>query len=182
MAISSRVDNLMNTAGDQDFQLSPNTRGITLCGKAWTAYVSIVVRAVILIGACVALWIWRPDMWTVALPILLLGVGLIGYRIAWLRSFRLYYDDAGVWIYSGLLPWKRGVAGVKWRDLDEAIFVNGFWSWLSRAYTVRLTHRFTKESEILLSEMARGREVVQQINQQHRQYIHTEHGTAAAQP
>ena len=39
-----------------------------------------------------------------------------------------------------------------WRDMDEATFEQGFWSWLTRSYTVRIGHRFTKGSEIRLTE------------------------------
>jgi hypothetical protein len=102
---------------------------------------------------------------------LVCALALIGYRIAYLRSFRLYYDDAGVWIFSGILPWKRGVRGVKWRDLDEAVFLNSFWSWLGGSYSVVLKHRFTKDIEIGESDMARGKEAVTTINLQHRQRI-----------
>ena len=58
-----------------------------------------------------------------------------------------------VWAYSGVLPWKKGVAGVKWRDMDEATFEQGFWSWITGSYTVRIGHRFTKASEIVLTDI-----------------------------
>jgi hypothetical protein len=84
---------------------------------------------------------------------------------------QIYYDDAGVWLYSGVLPWARGVRGVKWRDMDEAVYVQSFRSWLLRSWTIRVGHRFTKGSEILLAHMARGREAVTLINERHQQMI-----------
>lgn len=156
---------------DQDTQLAPAANAITLSRKAWTAYISIVLRSIILSSASVAALIWRPDLWVIVVPILIVGSILIAYRIAWLRTFRLYHDTNGVWIYSGLLPWKRGVSGVKWRDLDEAVFVNGFWSWLSGSYTVQLRHRFAKTTEIYADDMARGKDAVIAINQEHQKYI-----------
>jgi len=156
---------------DQDTQLNPSGNNTLLCRKAWTAYVSIVLRAVLLSAACVAALVWRPDTWVIVVPVLVIGGLLIGYRIAWLRTFRLYFDTNGIWIYSGLLPWKRGVSGVKWRDLDEAVFVNGFWSWVSGSYTVQLRHRFAKTTEIYADDMARGKEAVITINREHQQYI-----------
>ncbi|MGE0115762.1 MAG: hypothetical protein AB7T07_12875 [Steroidobacteraceae bacterium] len=66
------------------------------------------------------------------------------------------------------------VAGVKWRDLDEAIFVNSFWSWISRSYTVQLRHRFAREFEIAEANTANGKPVVFAINQQLQQYISQE--------
>ncbi len=157
---------------DQDTQSGVSESAITLCGKSWTAYVGMVFRLLFLVGLGVAAVYWQPMYWHITALILLVGLMLIGYQIALLRSYRLYYDAAGVWIYSGILPWKRGVAGVKWRDLDEAIFVNTFWSWMSGSYTVQLKHRYTKAIEISEASMARGKQAVITINQQHQQHIH----------
>ncbi len=73
---------------------------------------------------------------------------------------QLYYDDFGVWVTSGVLPWQKGVSGVKWRDMDEATYEQGFLSWITRSYTVRIGHRFTKASEIRLTNIARGKDVM----------------------
>lgn len=151
---------------DQDTQPRVSSSAITLCGKSWIAYVGILVRTLLLTGLCAAVIYWQPAYWRIVAAILLVGLVFIGYQVLLLRSYRLYYDEAGVWIYSGVLPWKRGVAGVKWRDLDEAIFVNSFWSWISRSYSVQLKHRFTKAVEIGESNMANGRQAVVTINQQ----------------
>lgn len=156
---------------DLDNQARPSADAIHLCGKSWIAYIGVGVRTLIIIALFVALIYWQPDYWAIATGLLVLALLLIGYRIAWLRSFRLYYDEAGVWIFSGILPWKRGVRGVKWRDLDEAVFINSFWSWLAGSYSVVLKHRFTKDMEIAEDTMARGKEAVLTINQQHRQRI-----------
>lgn len=95
----------------------------------------------------------------------------IGYRVLLIRSVQLYYDDVGVWLYSGVLPWARGVRGVKWRDMDDATYTPSFLSWLLRSWTIRVGHRFTKDAEIVLSSMARGREAATLINQRHEQLI-----------
>ena len=93
-----------------------------------------------------------------------LSAFVVGYRFLQIRSVQLYYDDVGVWMFSGVLPWKKGVAGVKWRDMDEATFEQGFWSWISGSYTIRIGHRFTKSSEIKLTNIARGKEAVATLN------------------
>ncbi len=80
-------------------------------------------------------------------------------------------DDLGVWVHAGVLPWKKGVSGVKWRDMDEATFVNGFTSWATRSYTVRIGHRFTKDSEIVLTNIARGKDAVAIVNARHQALI-----------
>lgn len=88
-----------------------------------------------------------------------------------MKSFHLYFDDVGVWVYSGVLPWNKGVAGVKWRDLDEAVYFQSMGSWLFKSYSIRIGLRFTKSSEILLSHWARGNEVVMEINGQHQALV-----------
>ena len=55
--------------------------------------------------------------------------------------------------------------------MDEAVYVQSFRSWLLRSWTVRVGHRFTNASEIVLTDMARGREAVALINQRHQQLI-----------
>ncbi len=167
---------------DQDTSSQASSSAITLCGKSWTAYVGIALRLLLLLGLGATAVYWQPTYWEIATLILLVGLLFIGYQVMLLRSYRLYYDDAGVWIYSGVLPWKRGIAGVKWRDLDEAIFVNSFWSWISGAYTLQLRHRFSKAIEISETNMARGKQAVIAINQQHRQQIRTETPVVVAPP
>ncbi|WP_375769393.1 hypothetical protein NR798_00505 [Archangium gephyra] len=89
------------------------------------------------------------------------------YAILLLRSYSLYCDGDGVWVQSGVLPWKKGVYGVKWCDLDAAVYHQGFSSWLLRSYTIQLRHRFTKSAEILLTHMSCGDKAVARINELH---------------
>ena len=49
--------------------------------------------------------------------------------------------------------------------MDEATFEQGFWSWITRSYTIRIGHRFTKESEIRLTHIAGGKDVVAKLHQ-----------------
>jgi len=106
-----------------------------------------------------------------AASVLALSAVLVGYRFLLVRSVQLYYDDLGVWVFSGVLPWKQGVSGVKWRDIDEATYVNSFVSWATRSYTIRIGHRFTKGSEIVLHHIAGGRRAVETINAVHQDLI-----------
>lgn len=96
---------------------------------------------------------------------------LVGYRIASTRSVVLYYDDAGVWVHSGVMPWSRGVHGVKWRDMDEAAYERSFWSWLTRSWTVQVSHRYTRANEILLTHIAGGKNAVMLLNARHQQWL-----------
>ena len=144
---------------------------VHLSRKAWTAYLGVAIRGLVLIvGASAALY-WQPNYWQIILLLMVIPLALLAYQVLLLRSYRLYYDEVGVWIYSGVLPWKRGVSGVKWRDLDEAIFVNSFFSWVTGAYSIQLRHRFTKAIEITASNMSQGKQAAITVNQQQRRLL-----------
>ncbi len=153
---------------EQDNAPLAATHGMPLCHKAWTAYVGCLLLTVVMIFVLRFAFNYSE---LAAAGVLAASTLLIGYRILLIRSVLLYYDDVGVWVYSGVLPWKRGVRGVKWRDMDEATYVTSFWSWLLRSYTVRIGHRFTKASEIRLTHMARGKQAVATINELHQHLI-----------
>jgi hypothetical protein len=137
--------------------------------KSWLAYVGVAVLAAILLGGLLPLaFMWNE---TAALCVLLGSGALLFYRIAMLRSVQLYVDDVGVWVHAGVLPWKKGVTGVKWRDIDEATYAQGFWSWLTRSYMVRIGHRFTKSNEIVLTNIGGGKQAVATINARHQALV-----------
>ena len=137
--------------------------------KSWLAYAGVAALAVILFGVLLPLaFVWHE---MAALAVLILSALLVGYQFLLVRSVQLYMDDLGVWVHSGVLPWKKGVSGVKWRDMDEATFVNGFTNWATRSYTVRIGHRFTKDSEIVLTNIARGKDAVASVNARHQALI-----------
>jgi hypothetical protein len=137
--------------------------------KSWLAYFGVAVLALILLGGVLPLaFMWNE---TAALCVLFGSGALLSYRVAMLRSVQLYIDDVGVWVHSGVLPWKKGVTGVKWRDIDEATYAQGFWSWLTRSYMVRIGHRFTKSNEIVLSNIGGGKHAVATINARHQSLV-----------
>jgi hypothetical protein len=137
--------------------------------KSWMAYAGVVALAVVLFAGALPLsFLWNE---IAAGVVLVTSAALVAYQFLLVRSVQLYYDDVGVWVFSGVLPWKKGVSGVKWRDMDDATYVNGFVSWATRSYTVRIGHRFTKESEIVLHHIAGGRKAVERINALHQDMI-----------
>ncbi|MCV2363888.1 hypothetical protein LNV23_10560 [Paucibacter sp. DJ1R-11] len=154
---------------DQDNAPVVSSNAKSLCGKSWTAYFSIGLIALFVLPIAVSV-AWQAS-WVAGIAVLVLVLAVIAYRVLVIRSFHLYYDDVGVWVYSGVLPWSKGVAGVKWRDLDEAVYFQTFWSWLFKSYSMRIGHRFTKSSELFLSHMARGHESVMEINGQHQELV-----------
>ncbi|MEN3277989.1 MAG: hypothetical protein V7631_3779 [Massilia sp.] len=137
--------------------------------KSWLAYAGVAALGVILFGVLLPVSFRWNEM--AALAVLLLSAALVAYEFLLVRSVQLYIDDLGVWVHSGVLPWKKGVVGVKWRDMDEATFVNGFKSWATRSYTIRIGHRFTRGSEIVLTNIARGKDAVALVNARHQELI-----------
>ncbi len=137
--------------------------------KSWTAYAGVLALAGLLFLVALPLaFRWNE----LAAAAVMAGSSLIvGYRFLVVRSVQLYYDDVGVWVVSGILPWARGVAGVKWRDMDDASYAGGFFAWVTRSYTVRIGHRFNRGGSIVLHQIARGREAVDTVNALHQQMI-----------
>jgi len=82
-------------------------------------------------------------------------------------------DKNGVWVFRGALPWSKGFIGVKWRDLDKAVYYQSIMGWITKSYTIELTHRFTKTEEIKMYDTARGDEVVSLINGVHAELINS---------
>ena len=146
---------------DADFTQA--TAGTTLGRKAGTTYVGLVLITVILMVLVIPL-VWHYSH-SVGAGLALLIIAVAAYKVAELRVFRLYYNDMGVWLYSGLMPWNKGVRGVKWRDLDDATFTRSMGSWLLKSYSIRIGHRFTRSNELVLKGISHGDKAVMAINQ-----------------
>ena len=132
-----------------------------LSKKSWTAYVMPIIILSIIFAISVSFNILIGIIPAVIAVLTILN----------LRSYELYTDNDGVWIYRGIFPWNKGSSGVKWRDLDEAAYFTGFISWALKSYTIKISHRFTKDSEIVLSHMRIGDSAVMQINQLHKNFV-----------
>ena len=153
----------------QEYAQAPAGSVISLGRKAWTAYIGTGFLALLLLLIVVPI-AWNASAGAGVIALLIVAA-LIAYRIMTIRSCHLYRDDVGVWVYSGVLPWNSGVRGVKWRDLDEAVYFQTMWSWVFKSYSLRIGHRFTKSSEILLSHIAHGDKCVMDINGEHQELV-----------
>lgn len=131
---------------------------------SWLAYIRPVVVLLVLLAVASAFGVGSP----VSLVIAAVALALFVYQVLYLRSVVLYTDDDGVWCYAGILPWNKGMVGVKWRDVEDAVFYTGFVSWAFNSYAVRIGHRFTKTSELYLRHVRFGRTAVEHINELHR--------------
>ena len=154
---------------DQENAQTPGTSITSLGRKSWTAYLGVIFLGLVLLLLLVPL-AWQLSA-GFGMIVFALVSAFLAYKILTINSCHLYCDDSGVWVYSGILPWKKGVQGVKWRDLDEAVYFQNMGSWLFKSYSLRIGHRFTKSSEVLLSHIARGDQSVIAINTQHRELV-----------
>lgn len=148
-------------------ELCPEGRHAT-ARVSWNAYITtnIVPLFMLVIGAFMAFsFVWFGT------ALCLIASLLIANNVLELRSIRVYTDDEGVWLSSGFLPWDKGVGGVKWRDLEDATYYRKFTSWALKSYTIRIGHRFTKTSEIILPNIRYGDLMVMHINQLHSEMV-----------
>jgi hypothetical protein len=149
---------------DADFAQPTSSASTTIGQKAWTAYVAVVLGGLVLIVIPVPIaWHLSPVLGALTLSVILAGTA---YKYMELRAYRLYYNEMGVWLFSGILPWNKGVRGVKWRDLDDATYTRSMGSWLLKSYAIRIGHRFTRSNELVLKGIAHGDKAVMEINQQ----------------
>ena len=132
---------------------------------SWLAYLQVTVVFMILAALAVSLAALNQALGVIAV---FAALALYAYQVVYLRSMVLFTNDDGVWLYRGILPWNKGIVGVKWRDIEDAVFYTGFLSWAFNSYTLRVGHRFTKSSELTLNNVKFGREAVAHINDLHR--------------
>lgn len=155
---------------DQDKNTDTTPQITSLGKKSWTAYVRATLAGIVL---CLVV---TPIMWAGGHPIagiavLVASLAFVVYRYLYLKSFHLYFDDSGVWIYSGVFPWDRGSYGMNWRDIEGAVFQKSMRSWLFKSYSISVRHRFDKSGVINFEHCSRGHEAVMAINERHDELI-----------
>jgi hypothetical protein len=136
--------------------------------KSWVAYLGLILLAVVLFGLVPFAFMWNE---IVAAIVLVAAALIVTYRFFQIRNVQIYIDDVGTWVSRGVLPWQKGITGVKWRDMDEAIFHQNFWTWITRSNTIRVGHRFTKSNEIVETHIGGGQNTVARINGRLQQLI-----------
>jgi hypothetical protein len=155
----------MSRADDSPF-LTFRLSWVAYLREVWAIAVRLVILALaslVIAQAVSALTKQPPPNW-------IFGAGFVvallwtAYSVALKRSVRLYTDDTGVWVYSGVFPWETGVTGVKWQDISESTYTLGFMSWMLRSFSVRVGHRFTNGAELYVENIHRGNVAVEHIN------------------
>lgn len=134
--------------------------------ETWAFVVRLLICGILATLASLALDRFagmRTEAW---LPVLGLvaAIAWTVYSVMLTGSIRLYTDESGVWMRSGVFPWEKGVTGVQWRDLGQAGYSQGFASWALRSYDVQISHRFTTGAELSLRNVHRGNLAVEHIN------------------
>jgi len=122
-------------------------------------------------------------IWFVAFTISLSGtlvfvifIILIGvYTVAYIRSYTLFMDDEGVWVFRGVFPWQKGIYGVKWGDFNEGVFFQNFASWALRSFTIEVKNRYKEEFEIMLRYMHNGDSAITKMNSKFMQKYRRKH-------
>jgi hypothetical protein len=141
---------------------------------SWTAYpgllLRLVLRVILLLAVyAAAMWILRIDNTNGlanagVFAMLVLALAWTAYDFAYLRTMKLYVDVQGVWLAQGLLPWHKGVNGVRWDEMGAACYEPSFLSWACKSYRINIRHRFTTDSELNLAHVKNGHIAVQSIN------------------
>lgn len=144
---------------------------------SWVAYIKPVFATAASVVGCIAInqaavsveprfanVLIKTGLWFVPYVLITLFLLLFILRVIYLKKVRLYLNDNGVYVKRGIFPWTKGVYGTAWRDIADANYFTGFIPWLTKSYRVRVGHRFTKTSEIVVANVRRGNEAVMKIN------------------
>ena len=135
-------------------QYSFGQNPIVLSRKSFVGYLKPmgIWLLVWLVSASISFWL--------SAIVLLIGVLIFFY----IRSYRLFVDDAGIWVFRGIFPWDRGIYGLRWEEYGLAVFYQNPLSWILKSYTIHVKNKYKEETIIDLSDMYRGDEAVSQIN------------------
>ncbi|MDG4868623.1 hypothetical protein P8631_11485 (plasmid) [Guyparkeria sp. 1SP6A2] len=135
---------------------------------SWVAYLRpLIVLALAWAGAGIIYQFYAPAAYIIA-PV---GLALAVYDVWWFRTAYLFLNGEGVWFFSGVFPWHKGVRGIRWRDIEDARYFTGFFPWLFRTYTIRVQERFTDSTELHVPWIWRGNLFAQIVNRRHGDHL-----------
>jgi len=80
------------------------------------------------------------------------------------RSLILFYDDDGIWVYSGVFPWTKGTRGIQWEHVGQATFQLGLLSWIFKSYDITVTNKFKENANLTVEGVGSGNEAVTIFN------------------
>lgn len=135
-------------------------------GLTWVGYLSIVpmVTLYVLIIALTATLLSGMNFGLAVYAIYAFALASIIYQVMLRSSIKLVINSNGVWVVSGVLPWKKSSIGLQWRNIAIANYQNGFFTWLLGSYTVNLEDRFTGRVGMTVDNIKNGKFAVTEIN------------------
>jgi len=140
---------------------------------SWVSYLADLLVFLLMLGLGLSIAIGlssvHPAAFYAGIAVAILAVLVFVYQMAYLRSTKAFTNASGVWLSRGVLPWEKAVVGVRWQDMDDAILTTGFFSWMFNAYTIKVNHRFTGNSELTVKGLNNGKKAVAHINKMHRE-------------
>ena len=133
---------------------------------SWIAYVRPLVLFAVLsaIGLLVSQSAKTANIILIGYAILFIGIAKVIYDIAWRRRFRFFYDEDGVWLSRGLLPWRRK-SGLAWLEIDDIACQAGSLSWLTKSYGVFVSNRFSQSRQLHIRHIKHGDQAVEAISE-----------------
>ncbi|MFL2841927.1 MAG: hypothetical protein ACJ0BH_04560 [Candidatus Puniceispirillaceae bacterium] len=149
-----------------DFEASPGllkTQEINIIGrKSWLVYLGTTITYGVIFG--VIFGVQQLDMVNAPLNYTYAFFGVLFiYRLAVNRSYKIYVNDEGIWYGAGIFPWAKQGNGIRWGDADMALYYNNLLSWITNSYTITVAHKYTNDSDFLVTNIWSGRTTVQQI-------------------
>lgn len=147
-------DNIYQTTNDNTYKLS------------WIAYIRPIIIFIIILIVGIALGLSKTTGFSITgYFVVLLGAVNFLCSLIFIRTLRLYLNEDGVRLFRGIFPWTKGIVGTNWRDISDANFHTGLISWATNSYRVRIGHRFTKTSELIVPHVKNGKTAVITINE-----------------
>lgn len=136
--------------------------------KSWLPYFYLIFKYSLIFGVILGIQatatyhdmtIEIPELTEYSIYVYIALGCLFIYRLAVLRSFKIYVVQRGVYYEEGirLFPWWRHGDGIRWRDMDMAFYRNNFLSWITNSYTVMINHKYTNRSDFEVTHIWGGK-------------------------
>lgn len=141
---------------------------------SWVAYIQYFVIGILLylfvvsstfavISGLLGLALGKGAAQTVLYGLTLLYLAGFGWMLFRLTCCRAYVDETGVWYYSGLFPWSKGIRGVRWENFDQAQYQQSVFGWASHSYTIYLLDRYGRS--VTIKNLHNGRDWSALVNE-----------------
>lgn len=120
---------------------------------SWVVYIQYFVIGVLLylfivssvfsvISGLLGLALGKVTAQSLFYGLTLLYLSGFGWVMFQLSRCHAYVDETGVWYYSGLLPWAKGIRGIRWENFDQVQYGQSVFGWAAHSYTVYLLDRY----------------------------------------